>query len=267
VGRQGLIGALRARVRTSARPAVEVPHRINLGEHMVELVLRQSARRSFALMVDHRGARVAVPHGTPLRDVDRFILAHGPWLLARLSRREARAVPLPFVIADGASLPLLGRTARIRTGGAGRVAHWRLGGDGAEELWLPGAGTASGLLRALRGRALDWFGGRVEEYCHRLHLPVPAVRLSSARTRWGSCSQRSGIRLHWRLIHLEPALIDYVVAHEVAHLLEMNHSPRFWSVVARVYPEWQSARRRLREQGAVLPVIDVRDRNPIGQED
>jgi hypothetical protein len=81
------------------------------------------------------------------------------------------------------------------------------------------------------------------------------VRLSSARTRWGSCSSRSGIRLHWRLIHLPPALIDYVVAHEVAHLLEMNHSPRFWAVVERLYPDWRAARADLRKAAAGLPVI------------
>jgi predicted metal-dependent hydrolase len=122
-------------------------------------------------------------------------------------------------------------------------------------------------VRALRARAIDWFRGRVEEYCHRLGLSMPEVRLSAARTRWGSCSSRSGIRLHWRLIHLEPALIDYVVAHEVAHLLEMNHSPRFWSVVERLFPGWQDARRRLRVQGGRLPLIDARDLPPVIQED
>jgi predicted metal-dependent hydrolase len=113
------------------------------------------------------------------------------------------------------------------------------------------------MMRALRRRALPWFAERVAEYCFRLGRPVPAVRLSSARTRWGSCSSASGIRLHWRLIHLAPPLIDYVVAHEVAHLVEMNHSPRFWAVVGELYPDWKAARSRLREAARVLPVIDA----------
>ncbi|HNB07544.1 MAG TPA: DUF45 domain-containing protein, partial [Thauera aminoaromatica] len=98
---------------------------------------------------------------------------------------------------------------------------------------------------------------------------VPPVSLSSAATRWGSCSTRSGIRLHWRLIHLEPALIDYVVAHEVAHLAEMNHSPRFWAVVERLYPDWRAARAALRSAAATLPVIATAaaDRGAFTRED
>ena len=78
---------------------------------------------------------------------------------------------------------------------------------------------------------------------------------SNASTRWGSCSSRSGIRLHWRLIHLPLGLIDYVVAHEVAHLVEMNHSPRFWSVVESLYPEHMAARKALRQAASSLPHI------------
>ena len=98
---------------------------------------------------------------------------------------------------------------------------------------------------------------------------MPAVRLSNARTRWGSCSSRSGIRLHWRLVHLSPALIDYVVAHEVAHLVEMNHSPRFWAVVERLYPDWREARAALRRAAATLPVIATAaaDRGRFASED
>jgi len=102
---------------------------------------------------------------------------------------------------------------------------------------------------------LPWFAERVAEYCFRLGRDVPAVKLSSARMRWGSCSSVSGIRLHWRLVHLSPTLIDYVVAHEVAHLVEMNHSPRFWAVMSELYPGWKEARMHLRAAGRALPVI------------
>ena len=83
----------------------------------------------------------------------------------------------------------------------------------------------------------------------------PAVGISNARTQWGVCSEDGSIRLSWRLVHLEPALADYVVAHEVAHLLELNHSKRFWRLVAALYPDWREARERLELAAASLPIF------------
>ncbi|AKU13526.1 hypothetical protein AzCIB_3633 [Azoarcus sp. CIB] len=246
------------------RPATEESRRIRLGERDLEYVLRRSPRRSFALLVDHRGVRVAAPWPATQPEIERFIRSHHDWLLGKLA---VRVQPAVMTVEDGALFPLLGEFCRVRLGESGRSARWRLGADGVEELVLPdGPGARKALVRALRARALPWFGERVAEFCFRLGHAVPAVRLSSARTRWGSCSSRSGIRLHWRLIHLSPALIDYVVAHEVAHLAEMNHSPRFWAVVAALYPDWKSARVRLRDAGRALPVIDGADATLIAED-
>ena len=258
---------MRARGRAVAR---EQAHSLLIEGTQVELVLRHSARRSFALQVDHRGARVAVPLRTPLGEVERFVHSHGRWLLERLQACAA-VRPAPVLeVTEGATLPLLGRPLTLRLH-EGRIARWRTRADGAEELLLPTASDPlRALLRALQLRALAWYRGRVQAYCQQLALPMPALRLSNARTRWGSCSSRSGIRLHWRLIHLPPALIDYVVAHEVAHLLEMNHSPRFWAVVEGLYPDWRAARTGLRKAAAALPVIaaaPATDTGIFGQED
>ena len=238
------------------RPAAqERAHSLVIDGTRIDLVVRRSARRSFALQVDHRGARVAAPLRAPLGEIERFVFSHGRWLLDRLQARAAVTATPPVEIVDGASLPLFGESFVLRLHD-GRSTRWRLRPEGGEELLLPTAvDPLRALLRALQLRALTWYRGRVEEYCHRLGLAVPAVRLSNARTRWGSCSSRSGIRLHWRLIHLPPDLIDYVVAHEVAHLLEMNHSPRFWAVVERLYPDWRDARAALRRAAASLPVL------------
>lgn len=229
---------------------------IRLDAREVAYVLRRSARRSFALQVDHRGVRVAVPWSAQSAEVERFILGHGRWVLDKLAAREAHTRPATFEPVEGAMFPVFGEPCRLRLGSSGRSARWRRGIDGVEELVIPAAADArASLVRALRRRALPWFVERVAEYCFRLGRDVPAVRLSSARTRWGSCSSVSGIRLHWRLVHLSPSLIDYVVAHEVAHLVEMNHSPRFWAVVSELYPGWKEARRRLRGAGHALPMI------------
>ncbi|NMG76335.1 M48 family metallopeptidase [Aromatoleum diolicum] len=229
---------------------------ICLDAREVVYVLRRSARRSFALQIDHRGVRVAVPWSAQNAEVERFIRGHGRWILDKLAARAAHTKPETFEPADGAVFSVLGESCRLRLGGGGRLARWRGGADGIEELVLPLVADPRALLiRALRRRALPWFAERVAEYCFRIGRDVPAVKLSSAKTRWGSCSNVSGIRLHWRLVHLPPSLIDYVVAHEVAHLVEMNHSPRFWAVVGELYPGWKEARVRLRAAGRTLPVI------------
>lgn len=222
----------------------------------IELLLRRSARRSFALQVDHRGARVAVPLRTSLAAVERFVHQHGAWLIERLQARAAAPRPALFEIVDGAQLKVLGELVRLRLA-AVRSAQWRASADG-EELVLPASRPVAALQRALQVRALTWHRERVHAMCAALGCPTPPVALTNARTRWGSCSTRSGIRLHWRLIHLPPVIIDYVVAHEVAHLLEMNHSPRFWAVVEKLYPDWRLARRQLRAAAASLPVIAER---------
>src|SRR2546421_482835 len=76
-----------------------------------------------------------------------------------------------------------------------------------------------------------------------------------ARTPWGVCTEGGAIRLSWRLVHVEPALADYVVAHEVAHLVELNHSRRYWALLARLYPGWRAARERLELSARTLPVL------------
>lgn len=226
---------------------------------LVTYELRRSARRrSVALQVDERGVRVAAPATMPLARIETFIHGHAAWLLERLARATEQAARQRLDVVDGAHVPLLGRPVRIRMQQQGRT-HWRQTDDGAQELWLGPGEPAARLEGALRRHALDWYRQRVDVYCHRLGVAVPAVRLTAARTRWGSCSTRSGIRLHWRLIHLRPELIDYVVAHEVAHLVEMNHSPRFWAVVERLYPDWRAARDALRTEAACLPRIAPRD--------
>jgi len=247
--------ARQPRVPRAAPPEARV---IRLGGRDVAYQLRRSARRSFALQVDVRGVKVAVPDAARDAEVERFIAGHARWLLGMLDACAAQPSPRVFDAVDGAAFPLLGETCRLQLAPACRISRWRAGADGVEELVLDtGLDARMAMIRALRRRALPWFAERVAEYCFRLGRPVPAVRLSSARTRWGSCSSASGIRLHWRLIHLAPALIDYVVAHEVAHLVEMNHSPRFWAVVGALYPDWKAARTRLREAARTLPVIDA----------
>jgi len=118
------------------------------------------------------------------------------------------------------------------------------------------------VLHGVSGETLPLFGTPATlevrptaHYAAVLGVPAPRVTLSNARTQWGVCTEGGAIRLSWRLVHVEPRLADYVVAHEVAHLVEMNHSRRFWGLLAWLHPDWREARERLELAAATLPVL------------
>lgn len=226
--------------------------RLLIAGRVIDYRLKTGTRR-LAMTIDERGLRLTAPTRLPLAEIEAFVLGHGAWVLQKLDELASRTAPRHLRLADGTRLPLLGSGIEVRVlPGANRI-RWV-----AQTLVLEARTEADlGQLatRALKGRALDHFGTRLAHYTAQLDLPAPPLGLSTARTRWGSCSSVSGIRINWRLIHMPPHIGDYVVAHEVAHLLEMNHSPRFWRVVERLYPDWQTARNELKAHAASLPIL------------
>jgi hypothetical protein len=99
------------------------------------------------------------------------------------------------------------------------------------------------------------FGERLDLYAPRVGVRYNAYAISSAGTRWGSCTVAGNIRLNWKLVHYPLALLDYVVVHELAHLREMNHSPRFWAVVGEVFPDYDGAKAALKKRSIEMPVL------------
>lgn len=108
------------------------------------------------------------------------------------------------------------------------------------------------MSRWLKQQAHAHFPGRLAELAQRCTRAPASLALSSARTRWGSCTSAGVIRLNWRLVQAPPDILDYVVAHELAHLVHMNHSAAFWSETARLFPDWQRARLWLKQHGSTL---------------
>jgi predicted metal-dependent hydrolase len=223
-----------------------------LGGQLVPYVLRQGRRRRLAMTIDERGLAIGAPHHVTLAQIEAFARSHAEWVLAKLAEYAQRATPRQLAIRHGTRLPLLGGEIEVRIEtGANRIT-WR---DEALVLHArPGADLDLLTRRALQRRALPHFVERSAHFGSRLERKLPPIALSSARTRWGSCGP-NGIRFNWRLIHLEPHLVDYVVAHELAHLVEMNHSPRFWAEVGRLYPDWRGARAELKSRGREIPLI------------
>lgn len=227
------------------------PRHIQLGVRFVTYALVRSRRRTLGLTVDHRGLRVGAPRAAGLGEIERFIRGNADWVLRKIDEWQRERPPEPLLIADGSALPVLGDIVRVKVvRGVNRV-RW----ETAELVLEAGPGVSLRMLaeRALKLRALEVFAQRVGSLAQKLGRPAPQLRLSNAQTRWGSCSEKTGIRLNWRLIHFPLPLVDYVAAHELAHLVEMNHSPRFWSVVERLYPDYISARCELKRLASKLP--------------
>ena len=218
---------------------------IELAGRIVEYRFERRRRRTIGISIDAQGVHVAAPLRAPWRDIEGFLRAKQRWVLAKLD--EWAAVPRAAVlrIESGERLPLFGEMVElcVRPGPAQR--------DGRT---LAVAG-ASQLAAWLKAAALELLRPRAAHYAARLGLGAPRLALSNARTQWGVCNADGSIRLSWRLVHLEPALADYVVVHEVAHLVELNHSRRFWGLVASLYPDWRGARERLELAGAALPIL------------
>lgn len=237
----------------SAQPSSpEKKRHILLSGRIVEYTLRQTPRRRLALSIDERGLRVAAPRAISIAEIEAFMLGNAEWVIAKLDEYASRS-PRQLAIRDGQRLPLLGNEVEIRVVSGGNRIRWH--DDGALVLEARADADLDALTRrALQRRAHELFSQRIEHYGRNIARPAPPLSLSSARTRWGSCSA-TGIRLNWRLIHLPLHLIDYVVAHELAHLEQMNHSPRFWAVVERLYPDHKTARAELKRRTAQLPVI------------
>ena len=234
--------------------ADETPHTIALGDRIVPYVLRRARRRTIGLSIDHRGLRVGAPRRASLLEVESLILRHGEWVTKKLDEWRTRRRPEPLKIVDGVRLPMLGKSLHIRLALGSNRTVWNEQADPVLTLCLRSTDDATRLLeKALRERSRRLFAERLEHFAGRLGLAVPPLTLSAARTRWGSCSQLTGIRLNWRLIHFPAHVVDYVVAHELAHLREMNHSPRFWAIVEQLYPEYRATRDELKSHAAHCP--------------
>lgn len=234
-------------------PAAEERRHIHLGARIVEYKLRRARRRTLGMTIDQRGLRVGAAPRASLREIEAFLRLNADWVLKKLEEWQVEGKGRRILIRADAILPLLGEHCLVKVeSGANRV-RWE--GHILILQARPDADLRHLALRGLRSRALEIFTSRTRHYAALLDLPMPPLALSSAHTRWGSCSQKSGIRLAWRLIHAPLWLVDYVVVHELAHLVEMNHSQRFWAVVERLYPDYRAARDELKRLATTLPEL------------
>jgi predicted metal-dependent hydrolase len=229
-------------LRRSAEPRSVILH----GQALRYILKRSSARRTMALQVGSGGLSVSAPWRLPVTEIERFIAQKQDWIHGKLAQLQGRTVE-GLDWCDGMTLPYLGRSVGLNV-----VAEPSQTVLTADRLQLP-VRSSMALQKAVLGwyqrTALSYFEARMKVFLPLLKRPPAQLLLTNARTRWGSCTRQGVVRLNWRLLQAEPAQIDYVLAHELAHLEHLDHSPAFWRAVARLYPDFVAARQALRENG------------------
>lgn len=228
----------------SPRPVVACSAVLD-GQAVSYVLHRSHGRRRISLSVDERGLRIGAPLRASMREIETVLRDHARWVVRKLSEWGQKRAP-GRRWQSGETVMLLGQPLLLRVNdGTECVAHH----EGALQISTQRTQpeNIAALAREwLRTQALSDFAGRVEHYREVMNAPPVDIRLSNARTRWGSCHASGRILLNWRMIQMPARLIDYVVVHELAHLREMNHSPRFWAVVAKEIPDHAARRREIR---------------------
>jgi len=238
--------SLRAFFRAPEPQAIEVAfdgatYQVALRRH------RQARRYTLRVQAASRAIVLTIPSRGSIREAKAFAQRNGAWIAARL-RRLPQAIPF----ADGVGVPVRGVMHHITHRPHTRGTVW----TEPEGPLLCVAGDAAHVGRRVRDffkrEARRELEAASRRYAAALGVPVKRVSVRDQTSRWGSCTAGGVLSYSWRLILAPPYVLDYLAAHEVAHLVEMNHSARFWRLVARICPEWERAKAWLTAHGNAL---------------
>ena len=217
-----------------------------MSQQAIDYTVRRSSRaRRVRVSVDaERGVEVVLPQRAPARAAAAAVRELRPWIERRLGEVErVRAV----VAARDGTVPYLGGELLL-VPEAGRTRVHRRG----DVLRVPAGDPAPALERWYRRQAKAEIAPRLDRAAAALGTTYTALTIRNQRTRWGSCSSTGAMSFNWRLLLAPEEVLDYVIWHEACHLVHLDHSPRFWSLVERHVPDYEHPRRWLRRHGATL---------------
>jgi predicted metal-dependent hydrolase len=234
-----------AGVVSRGQPAPCPPETLALGTGKVPVLFfrKPSAKRYILRVKDDGVLRVTIPRGGSKGDAQEFALRNADWIQKQFEK--AKNLPrLPEVWQHGTEILFRGNWVRLEVRD-GSIFF----ADQSLPLPLSGQDIRPCTIRHLQALAVRELGQRTIELAQSHQLVVRRVTIRNQRSRWGSCSIKAHISLNWRLIQTPAYVADYIVLHELMHLKEMNHSPRFWKCVAEVCPDYQRAETWLKTHG------------------
>jgi predicted metal-dependent hydrolase len=219
--------------------------------------LERRQRRTVGLKITPAGLVIHAPKRISQSHLESLIVLKADWIRKKLNALKAQQLP-EFSWQDGAQLLFLGQalTLAVRPDPRNKAVEYQ---PGILELAMPEPNDSALIQRKVlqwyKKQALADFARRLEIFSAKLGVALPKLLLSNAKSRWGSCNSRKEVRLNWRLLQAPPHIINYVVCHELAHLKEMNHSAKFWQVVASIFPDYKSAEKELKALSPLLHQI------------
>ena len=227
---------------------------IILNEKEVSYTLKRRRCKAISMKIDCDGLTVSAPIRETLSWIESVLQERANWVLKKLDEWENKE-SISLIWEESAIFPLLGEPWRLAVTSAGvmkmtPVKIKTIAEKNQLELPLPSTVATQEIEKIV----MEWyykqahicFSKRIEFFSNKLGVPRPQLRLSRAKTQWGSCDVRGIVHLNWRLIQLSTSLVDYVIAHELSHLIEMNHSLAFWRTVESIYPNYLTIRNELK---------------------
>jgi predicted metal-dependent hydrolase len=216
---------------------------------------RSSKRRTIGFVINDAGLSVIAPKWVTVTQIEASIIEREDWIIRKTFEWQEFAKKrdsLRVEWGDGAKVRYLGTEITVRLDNSGDVTKaGALLDEDLLRIALPPQASDDQIKNRveswLQSRAKVIFAERIPLYSQKLGSAPTKWALSSARTRWGSCAHDGSIRLNWRLVQFPLDIIDYVVAHELAHLKELNHGPEFWRTVGELFPDYEQKRRWLKQ--------------------
>ena len=210
--------------------------------------LEHRPRRTIGLKMTDDGLVVHAPKRIFQFQLNQILMQKANWILSKLEARRKNFVP-PIAWVDGEHLQYLGNAILLNVTQNTKNKQPEYANN-ALTIATPEANNHGAISRKVihwyKKQAMPDFARRLEILAAKLGVPTPPLMLSNAQSRWGSCSSRGDVRLNWRLLQAPPHIINYVICHELAHLKQMNHSAKFWTVVEQLFPNYKAAEKELK---------------------
>lgn len=251
-------------MRFSAAPNPTEVRSIELPWGVCSYILKRSKRKSVGFLIGDHGLQISAPLRLSITELHNIIASKSTWIEQRLRQWETRSkqtISLSTLLEEGKPIPIRGEAYHLETLPARSKA---LLNPWTKSIAVPTCDSAAQrdkiVEKVLKAHAKEVFTHMASKLVDRQttaqRLPNFSIHLSSPSSRWGSCNSRREVRLNWRLVHYPPQMIEYVIAHELAHLVEMNHSARFWAVVESLMPGYQEPHKLLSKMNpAEVPVL------------